>query len=712
MFSRKVVVCVLAVALGARAPARAAAAPAEGEAALASAVAKGELVEEILVKGEKQTRVETMEVREVRETPAHDLGEALSQQGLAAGVRKGGTATDVVLRGFQRDNLAVTIDGAKIHGACPNRMDPPAFHVDYAEVDRVELRKGPYDVASQGGVGGTIDVRTRDPGVGPSGELNLGLGAFGSLEGSGTLGYGTARIGGTLGLAYKQADAFESGDGIRFTEIYPATSANRYRAESRGQTAYEMKTGWAKVAGAPAEGRRAELSFARQEANHVFYPYLKMDARSDDATRANALWETGALGPLSRTKAQAYFTHVKHDMDDAHRCSSWAAPSDCSTVLANGWSMRTAAESWVAGGLVEAAFVALGETVVGVDLSVRGWSSDTTRYMRGGTPGYFTEASIPDVTTSNVGLRAQHDVGLGERVKLRAGLRLDLVRSDPGVDRSAEYAKYYAALPSDLTRDDVLLSGNVQADVRLTDTATAFAGYGHGARVPDPQERFFALSGMVTPAGWSAGTVGSPTLDPVQNDEVDLGVKWSSGPVLVKAQVFRSWLGDYVAAVNVPQLADPTRGAKSYANVSATIDGGEASARLALPWDLYASAAVSYTEGWNRTAHGWLAEIPPLRGTVALRYDRARWFAEVESALAADQDKVDASAKEQPTAGWAILNVKAGLQLGGARVHVGVRNVADRAYYEHLSYLRDPFASGVRVPEPGRVAYANVQVGP
>ena len=29
--------------------------------------------------------------------------------------------------------------------------------------------------------------------------------------------------------------------------------------------------------------------------------------------------------------------------------------------------------------------------------------------------------------------------------------------------------------------------------------------------------------------------------------------------------------------------------------------------------------------------------------------------------------------------------------------------------HEHLSHLRDPFASGVRVPEPGRVAYLTAQ---
>ncbi len=31
-----------------------------------------------------------------------------------------------------------------------------------------------------------------------------------------------------------------------------------------------------------------------------------------------------------------------------------------------------------------------------------------------------------------------------------------------------------------------------------------------------------------------------------------------------------------------------------------------------------------------------------------------------------------------------------------------VDNLLNRFYYENLSYYRDPFASGVKIPEPGR----------
>ena len=53
------------------------------------------------------------------------------------------------------------------------------------------------------------------------------------------------------------------------------------------------------------------------------------------------------------------------------------------------------------------------------------------------------------------------------------------------------------------------------------------------------------------------------------------------------------------------------------------------------------------------------------------------------------------------------MNATAGFRQGRLRLTAGVANVFDRLYVDHLSYQRDPFRSGVRVPEPGRSLFAN-----
>ena len=49
-----------------------------------------------------------------------------------------------------------------------------------------------------------------------------------------------------------------------------------------------------------------------------------------------------------------------------------------------------------------------------------------------------------------------------------------------------------------------------------------------------------------------------------------------------------------------------------------------------------------------------------------------------------------------------IGRVKAGAGFKGVKLYATVLNVFDRYYAEHLSYQRDPFATGVKVPETGR----------
>ncbi len=670
------------------------------------AFAESRILEEIEVKGKKETRTETLEVREVRETHAHDLGEALEMSGNLCKVRKGGIANDVVIRGYQKDNINVLIDGARLQGACPNRMDPPAFHLDYAEVDRVEVKKGPYDVSHPGSMGGIVDVRTRSGRPGLHGELNVGYGSFQSFESSAVLSAGTPDLDLILGGAYKGSKPYESGDGKRITELSYPNPANRYRPEEAGTDAYRIATGWAKAGIRPSEGQRVELSLSRQEADDVIYPYLLMDAVYDDTDRVNLSWTAQEVGSLSRTLVRFYWNDVEHDMTDGRRCSSSVAPPLCGPKLAPGYGMRTFATSTVTGAKAEAAVGSSAETVFGADWYARYWDAVTTRVTDRAIPAYADSASLPDTKILDVGLYAEHRRRLSRPLRLTAGVRLDRATSRARIDRSAFYALFYPGVTSsDLSQTDTLPTGNVQLDFDATGALSFFLGYGHGARIPDPQERYFALEPLMT----NKGAAGNPNLEPVTNDEFDAGVKYSTPRLLAKVQLFHSDLDDYIIVSEVVSPLDNSV-TKTWRNVDARMYGGEASARLSLPGNLFASAGIAVTVGKNDTDRTYLAEIPPLRGFAALRYDVERWFGEVEWIAADRQDKVDTvNVQETPTPGWAVLNLKAGFSGKGFRLYAGVKNLFDRYYTEHLSYFRDPFSAGIKVPEPGRSLYANLQ---
>ena len=136
--------------------------------------------------------------------------------------------------------------------------------------------------------------------------------------------------------------------------------------------------------------------------------------------------------------------------------------------------------------------------------------------------------------------------------------------------------------------------------------------------------------------------------------------------------------------------------------------GAELGSQISLPLDLFLRGSASYVEARNEAADRPLAEIPPLWGAIALRYDNGMIFTEIQENLTHEQNRVDSGLNEQKTGGWETTDVKCGLNYRGFALIVGVSNLFDKYYYSHLSYARDPFQSGVKVPENGRYYYTTL----
>ncbi|MEZ5420617.1 MAG: hypothetical protein R2708_25190 [Vicinamibacterales bacterium] len=119
---------------------------------------------------------------------------------------------------------------------------------------------------------------------------------------------------------------------------------------------------WGRTAWTPAAGHQLEATYTRQQTDHILYPYLLMDAISDDADRAALNYQAPATGRLLRVKAQASWARVDHWMTDAYRMSSSAASRE--------YSMATDASTLTAGGRIEAT---LGATTIGGE-GYRPWS--------------------------------------------------------------------------------------------------------------------------------------------------------------------------------------------------------------------------------------------------------------------------------------------------------------------------------------------------
>jgi len=648
------------------------------------------LLDEITIRGEeKSPQEESLTIREVRESPAKDIGEALQRVEGVSIVRKGAIANDIVLRGFQRDNINVLVDGVRLHGACPNRMDPPAFHYDFAQVEDVLVLKGPYDVTNPGGLGGLVQVRTKKNEQDFHSEVNLNYGSYNSTNDSATVSYGTDRYDGLAGYAFKYSEVPRSGNGKLITDIYPAKSPNRYRPDTIDSKAYEINTGWAKFGFNPTDSSRTELSYSYQDAEHVLYPYLKMDADFDRTHILNWTYKVEKISDIVKElELQAYWDKVSHVMDDSLRESSRPTAK-----ITREFSMQTDASTQVVGTKVRGTLaVGSGTLKSGVDYYNRSWNALNVRAMYTPTLPYTTLNMIPDVDIDNFGLFVDYEIPLNDWFKVQAGIRGDMTWVNAGSLNKASTLRN--------NTDFGEVSGNVQLTYAPVSGLDIFLGLARGVRTPDPEELYISVPAAPPAVTWQ----GNPDLNSTVNHEVDLGLKYAGKKFYVNGTIFYSDLTDYVNFYS----ASATR--KSYQNIDATMWGAEFGSQVSLPYDIYLRGSLSYTEARNKDGHRPLAEIPPLRGLLSVRYDIDSWFIEVAENLSARQDRTDTGLNEQPTAGWMTTDLKAGFNYNSLSIYGGVNNLLDKQYYNYLSYLRDPFAGGVgyKVPENGRNFYLTV----
>ncbi len=646
---------------------------------LSVAVAQEVLLKEVEVKAKK----EVLTTREVRESFAKDPGEALSQMEGVWKLRKGGIANDIVLRGFSGRNLNVLFDGARIYNACPNRMDPSLFHVDFAEVKEIEVIKGPFDIRNYGSLGGTVNIVTVEPKKGLHGKLNIGVGSFSYFNPSLSLSYGSDRFYGLLGYSYRYSKPYKTGEGKRFTEYAD------YKPSERDSTAFRINTAWTKIGFKPAKDSKVELSYTAQRARDVLYPYLMMDSPKDDADRLNLKLSYGKL------KLNAYYSYVDHLMNNSKRRAMMF--------------METKARSKTYG--IKAEYD-LGSLSFGLEAFTWNWRAKTQM-------GSMSQNTIPDVDTTDFGLFGEYRKKLKKDLRLVAGLRLDTTQTKASKSKAntALYYRYHGT--RNTNKRDTYPSTNLQLFYKLSEGVELFSGIGYSVRVPDAQERYFALDRMGMMETRYGDWVGNPDLKPSKNTQLDLGLELRTSRVSADISLFYSFVKDFVTLYNdtgvygTPVGMDNDNKARSYTNVDARLYGGEAKATLALTETLFLEGGFSYVRGKKDTDPSRnitdedIAEIPPLKGRLALRFDTGIYFAQIEGLFQATQDKVDSDLNEQKTPGWGIVNLKVGGDYRNFRLIAGVENLFDKFYYEHLSYLRDPFSSGTRVPEPGRSFYVN-----
>ncbi|CAA6799912.1 MAG: TonB-dependent receptor, partial [uncultured Sulfurovum sp.] len=603
------------------------------------------------------------------ELKSADLAEALHKNVPSVSIiRRSGIANDILLRGQKRDNISVTIDGAKVHGACPNRMDPPTSHVVTHAISDVTVQEGPFDVEEFGVLSGSVKVKTKKPTKEVHGDISLNAGSFDYKKASGTISGGTDKVRFLFSASTEEGGQYEDGNGRDFSEQLADYTAStpapvdptkddarfNYAPTHQGKDAFEKTMYMGKVFVDFTPDQALEFSYTANRSDNVLYPSTPMDAIYDDSDIFNLQYSLKNLSSYSKElNIQAYNSKVEHPMSTKfRRAGQTKYMTHALTTEATGLKIKNSVD-------------ALGQNITyGVDGSKRNWDGgyNITTVATGAVQN--TRRSIDDVDTKNVGVFLKSKKELG-KLTVEMGARYD----DTSIKTASASSK---------NNNYEALSANIFANYQINESTKYFAGIGKASRVPDARELYFVNK--------EGGITGNQNLEQTTNYEIDLGVEKQYNNGVIKAKTFYSKLKDYI-------YYNGSKANTNFENIDATIYGVELSSSYMPRDDVYLSAGAVYKKGEKDTqptgqTNSNLADITPLKlnATAAYDYDK-NGMVEI-SVVAADKwDSIDSDNNEQVLAGYGIVNLKTTRNFdNGLEFTLGVDNAFDKAYANTNTY--------------------------
>ena len=645
------------------------------------------------------TKVDTEIIKDVsgEDLKSADLAEALFKQSPSVALsRRSGIANNIVVRAQRKDNINVTIDGAKIHGACPNRMDPPISHVLTNNVDYIEINEGPFDVEDFGALSADVKIHTVKPTQEFEGEVNFGLGSWGYKKGSFSLSGGiTDNVRVLLTGSLEEGEQYEDGDGNDFVgQIQREIDAGnvpmggQYQPTYQNMDAFSKKTLMGKLFWDITDNQELRLSYMANRSDDVLYPSTPMDALYDDSDLFNVEYIANDLGTYSKElNIQFYQSEVDHPMSNMYRISSLNNPM--MPGMPN--EITHALTTKMQGAKLTNSFDMDNHTITaGLDYSKRNWDGEFYRN------DMFMMTSIADVDTKNVALFLKDKITM-DKLVLDLGLRYDdtQITSENPMQPSNDYNE---------------LNGYVLGTYNADDNTKYYAGFGKSSRVPDARELYLMMPGM------PPRMVGTPDLENTVNYEFDIGAEKKYENAMIKVKAFYSMLDDFIA-YNADRMTN------SLENVDATIWGVELSGSYVATDSLYFDYGMTYQRGEKEDpltgqTDTNMPEIPPFKFNGAVNYDYDDSLALRAEVIASDEwSRFDAENGEQEIDAYAVLNIKGTKKFGKHfELTVGVDNLFDSTYavtntYKDITLLP---TTGVDtnimlLNEPGRYVYTNIK---
>lgn len=374
-------------------------------------------------------------------------------------------------------------------------------------------------------------------------------------------------------------------------------------------------------------------------------------------------------------------------------------------------------------------------------------------------PTFTQNQSIPNSNSVNPGLFTQIDKPITDRWSLRAGGRMDWVRTStndrtitgnidlfgpPGPSNSSRFQVdpiIYSTNPNstETDRNFYLLSGFMQSQYKITDEITGVLAFGHSERAPTITELYAAGPFLGVLQQGTSRLIGDPNLKSEKLTQFDLGLQADYKWFQFGAGVFYGWMNDYITY-------DQNKGGPGltqvvYTNTDlATLAGSELYGQMDLSSWLSSFGTLTYVQGIDQThnvnrrssnlassratnpANGQYAtdteplpQIPPLESRVGFRVHdpkpERKWQVEFSARMVAGQNSVARSLGEVATPGFTTFTIRTYWQATDRLLlTAGVENLGNLYYREHLDPISGTILGVNPLFRPGTNFYFGSQL--
>lgn len=628
-----------------------------------------------------------------------DGGELLLQTPGVSGVKMGNHGVDPVIRGQKHNQLNILLDGAYIHGGCPNRMDPPSSFASAELYDQVTVFKGVQTlIYGSGGSGGTVLFERSIPKFEKDETVTAKVGAGYRSNGNASDIFADVASGSEQNYirgsaAVKKAESYKDGDG------------NEVRS------GYAEQSLMASLGGKSDAGTKYRFDIDAVRGKDILYAGANMDSPQADSDKYKLTIDSEKIANFESVKAEIYRSDVTHDMDNfSYRTNT-------------GTWMRVPSKS-ITDGIRLKGDMTLGKGELSVGVDYKKGDRDATRY--GGAAGTVPTTSNafmwPGVETDQTGLFAEYEGKMSKGNRYTAGMRIDKVNTnatkasiapDMGGTANALYTKYYGVSANKKSENNIGALYRMEHD--LSKDNMLFWGVSRTLRTADETERYLAASNSTAAKVW----VGNPDLKPESHTQLDIGMSFKGKKSDSSFSVYYDNVSDYI-------LRDRAHGqsgillsdnATIYRNVNATLYGIDFEANYKWSDNLRSNFTAAYVNAHNTTDDRVVAQTPPLEGTASIEYFNKSWVFGANVRVVDEQARVDDNMMTGsgldfgPSKAFTVLNLYGSMKLGKkGDLRFGIDNVMDTTYAEHLNKPNAFDPSPIRVNEAGRSIWTRVSM--